>query len=179
MVADMRIKSLQRNRSADMKVQLKLKGEARSREAEADFVEALQKNPFFEQVILEREGERQGGGVDFDFTLAVASNPPPYKPLPKFAPPARHPAAAPVAAKATPKAAAVPAAPPRAPAAPVRPFPVQPSAVPPARQAPASQDYPPGRTLHTPWRPNPGNPGQQPFQRGPAGQGPTTQGSDQ
>jgi hypothetical protein len=158
MVADMRIKSLQRNRSADMKVQLKLKGEARSREAEADFVEALHKNPFFEQVILEREGERQGGGVDFDFTLAVASNPPPYKPLPKFAPPARHPAAAPVAAKATPKAAAVPAAP---------------------RQAPASQDYPPGRTLHTPWRPNPGNPGQQPFQRGPAGQGPTTQGSDQ
>jgi hypothetical protein len=180
MVADMRIKSIQRNRSADMKVQLKLKGEARSREAEADFVEALQKNPFFDQVILEREGERQGGGVDFDYTLAVASNPPPYKPLPKFAPPARHPAATPVAAKAAaaPRPAAVPAAPPRGPAAPVRPFPVQPSPVPPVRQAPSPQDYP-GRTIHTPWRPNPGNPGQQPFQHGPAGQGRTPQGSDQ
>ncbi|MDR3670057.1 MAG: PilN domain-containing protein, partial [Holophaga sp.] len=96
---DVRVKSIQRNRSTDMKVQLKLKGEARSREAEADFVEALQKNPFFEQVILEREGERQGGGVDFDYTLAVSSNPPPYRPLPKVTPPPRHPAARPAPAK--------------------------------------------------------------------------------
>ena len=72
-----------------MKVQLKIKGEARSREAEADFVESLQKNPFFEQVILEREGERQGGGVDFDYTLAASSNPPPYRPLPKHRPAAQ------------------------------------------------------------------------------------------
>ena len=71
---------------ADMKVQLKIKGEARTREAEAAFVESLQKNAFFDQVILEREAERQGGGVDFDYTLAVNSNPPPYQPLPKSAP---------------------------------------------------------------------------------------------
>jgi hypothetical protein len=86
MVEDVRVKSIQRNRSSDMKVQIKLKGEARTREAEAAFVEALQKNPFFEQVIMEREGERQGGGVEFDYTLAVSSTPPPYQPLPKYAP---------------------------------------------------------------------------------------------
>jgi len=86
MVEDVRVSSIQRNRGNDLKVQLKLKGEAKSRQAEASFVQALQKNPFFEQVILEREGERQGGGVDFNYTLAVASNPPPYQPLPKYGP---------------------------------------------------------------------------------------------
>jgi hypothetical protein len=85
-VQDVRLKSLQRTRGSDMKVQLKLKGEALSREAEAFFMETLQKNPFFEQVILEREGERQGGGVDFEYTLAACSIPPPYAPLPKFGP---------------------------------------------------------------------------------------------
>jgi hypothetical protein len=110
LVQDARIKSIQRNRGSDMKVQIKLKGEARSREAEAAFVESLQKNPFFEQVILEREGERQGGGVDFDYTLAVVSNPPPYKPLPRFTPQAKaRPGAVPLPA-AQPKGIAVPPA---------------------------------------------------------------------
>jgi hypothetical protein len=86
LVQDVRIKSLQRNRGTDMKVQLKLKGEARTRAAEAAFVESLQKNHFFEQVLLEREGERQGGGVEFDYTLAVSPTPPPYLPLPKYGP---------------------------------------------------------------------------------------------
>ena len=127
LVKDVRLKSIQRNRGTDMKVQIKLKGEARSREAEADFVESLQKNPFFDQVILEREGERQGGGVDFDYTLAVVTNPPPYKPLPKFAPQAKakpgalpqpRPSAAPPARPpAQPDSIAVP--PPRTPAVPV------------------------------------------------------------
>jgi hypothetical protein len=101
LVREVRLKSVQRNRSTDMKVQLKIKGEARSRDGEAAFVESLQKNPFFEQVILEREGERQGGGVDFDYTLAVGSTPPPYQPLPKYAPqPKTKVAAAPAKAPA-------------------------------------------------------------------------------
>jgi hypothetical protein len=130
MVQDVRISSIQRNRSADMKVQLKIKGEARSREAEADFVETLQKNPFFEQVILEQESERQGGGVLFSYTLAVTSNPLPYQPLPKQAPASRAkvaPAKA-VAAQPAPGSAPVPrsngiAVPPPV----TRPIPVAPS----------------------------------------------------
>ena len=78
LVKDVRIKSIQRNRGADLKVQLKLSGEARSRDAEAAFMESLQKNAFFEQVILEREGDRAGGGVDFNCILAAKSNPPAY-----------------------------------------------------------------------------------------------------
>ncbi|WP_306601148.1 PilN domain-containing protein [Geothrix sp. 21YS21S-2] len=125
MVPDVRLKSLQRTRGSDQKVQVKVRGEARTREAEAALVESIQKNPFFEQVILERESDRQGGGVDFEYTLAVFSVPPPYKPLPKYGPQAK-------ASKAAPKAEAPrPAAP--APAAP-RPVAPRPAAVePPAR----------------------------------------------
>ena len=83
LVDDVRLKSIQRTRSSDMKVQLKIKGEARTRAAEAKFVTALQANPFFEAVLLEREGERQGGGVEFDYTLAAETLPPPYVPLPR------------------------------------------------------------------------------------------------
>jgi len=87
LVQDVRIRTLQRSRGADLQVAAKLKGEARSREAEAAFVESVQKNAFFSQVILERESERPGGGVEFEFTLPVAATPPPYTPLPKFGPP--------------------------------------------------------------------------------------------
>jgi hypothetical protein len=172
LVQDVRIKSLQRNRSTDMKVQLKLKGEARSREAEADFVEALQKNAFFEQVILEREGERQGGGVDFDYTLAVSSNPPPYQPLPKTTPRPKRAAAQPVPAKVPARAPVIPprgvqpvpggiAVPPaRVPAAgPARPIPYpgapqgQPQPQPPF---PSRRSHPPNRPL--PIQPDSGNP---------------------
>lgn len=104
LVQDVRLKSLQRSRGSDMKVQVKIKGEAQSRTAEAAFVQSLQKNTFFEQVILEREGERQGGGVEFECTLAAQSAPPPYAPLPKHGPPAK------AGAATTPvRAAAVPA----------------------------------------------------------------------
>jgi hypothetical protein len=99
LVQDVRLKSLQRSRGSDMKVQVKIKGEAQSRAAEAAFMQSLQKNTFFEQVILEREGERQGGGVEFECTLAAQSTPPPYTPLPKHGPP--------VKASATPAPAAV------------------------------------------------------------------------
>jgi hypothetical protein len=168
LVQDVRIKSIQRNRGTDMKVQIKLKGEARSREAEADFVESLQKNPFFDQVILEREGERQGGGVDFDYTLAAVTNPPPYKPLPKFAPQAKaKPGVIPQKAGAAPQSR-TPAQPNGIAVPPAR-TPAQSNgiAVPPARtpavpapygtQAappiPSGQSYPPpGSTFTTPPR---------------------------
>ncbi|HLO68907.1 MAG TPA: PilN domain-containing protein, partial [Holophaga sp.] len=86
MVPDVRFKSLQRTRGADLKVQIKVRGEARTRDAEADLVASLQKNPCFDQIILEREAERNGGGVDFEFTLSALPVPPPYTPLPKFGP---------------------------------------------------------------------------------------------
>jgi len=83
LVDGVRLKSIQRTRSADLKVQLKLKGEALTRPAEIRFIQALQKNPFFEAVLLEREGERNGGGVAFECTLAAAATPPPFIPLPR------------------------------------------------------------------------------------------------
>ena len=96
---------------------------------------ALQKNPFFDQVILEREGERQGSGVDFDYTLSVANNPPPYQPLPKG--PAQPKVAAPAQHQAAPqKGIAVP------PPAASRAVPVTPAA-PAASPAPASDSEPP------------------------------------
>jgi len=91
---DVRIKSLQRTRNAEQKVQLKIKGEAKTRDTESAFMVSLQKNAFFDQVILEREGERQGGGVDFDYTLLVNSAPPAYAALPKFGPARTAPVAA-------------------------------------------------------------------------------------
>ncbi|MGA2079892.1 MAG: PilN domain-containing protein [Holophaga sp.] len=140
LVQDVRLKSVQRNRGSDRKVQLKIKGEARSREAEAEFVQALEKNPFFEQVILEREGERQGGGVEFDYTLAASSNPPPYVPLPKYGPPPKHPSASPIPGGVAGKAGAArpaPAAAGRPGAAPAAPAQGRGVAVPPAPQRPA------------------------------------------
>ncbi len=79
MVPDMRLKGLQRARSSAQQVVLKLKAEARTREAEAAFVEALRGTPVFAQVVLERESERNGGGWDFEVTLPAAAVPPPFK----------------------------------------------------------------------------------------------------
>lgn len=79
MVPDMRLKGLQRTRSNAQQVVMKLKGEARTRQAEAAFVEALRSAPVFAQVILERESERAGGGWDFEISLPAATVPPPFK----------------------------------------------------------------------------------------------------
>jgi hypothetical protein len=79
MVPDMRLKGIQRVRSNTQQVVMKLKGEARTREAEAAFVEALRKAPVFDQVILERESERTGGGWDFELSLPAAAVPPPFQ----------------------------------------------------------------------------------------------------
>lgn len=78
MVPDMRLKGFQRVRSNAQQVVLKLKGEARTRDAEAAFVEALRGAPVFEQVVLEREAERAGGGWDFELSLPAAPVPPPF-----------------------------------------------------------------------------------------------------
>jgi len=83
LVDGVRLRSIQRTRSADLKVQLKLKGEALTRAAEAGFVRALQKNPFFEAVLLDREGAWNGAGVAFECTLAASMAPPPFAPLPR------------------------------------------------------------------------------------------------
>lgn len=88
LVQDVRLKSLHRVRaeSGPRAISLRLKGEAKNREAEAAFIESLKKNAFFVTPELEREAERQGGGVDFELTLPLAADPPAYVPLPKFGP---------------------------------------------------------------------------------------------
>jgi hypothetical protein len=114
LVQDVRIKSIQRTRGADQSVQLALKGEARSRDAEVKFIERLQGNSVFTQVLMEREAERQGGGLDFELKLPATTTPRPYEPLPEpeYAPRAAQPAQAP-ARSASPRtpAPAQPAAP--------------------------------------------------------------------
>lgn len=79
MVPDMRLKGVQRARSSAQQVVMKLKGEARTRPAEAAFVESLRATPVFAQVILERESERVGGGWDFEISLPTAMVPPPFQ----------------------------------------------------------------------------------------------------
>lgn len=94
MVPDMRLKALQRVRSSGQQVVMKIKGEARTRQAEAAFVDALRSTPVFAQVVLEREAERTGGGWDFEISLPAAAVPPPFqvkvmKPASSAAQPAR------------------------------------------------------------------------------------------
>lgn len=94
MVPDMRLKALQRVRSSGQQVVMKIKGEARTRPAEAAFVDALRAAPVFAQVVLERESERTGGGWDFEISLPATAIPPPFrvkamKPVPSAALPAR------------------------------------------------------------------------------------------
>ena len=79
MVPDMRLRSIQRVRGTGQQVVMKLKGEARTVAAETAFVGKLRSAPVFDQVILEREAERQGGGWDFELTLPVAAIPPPFQ----------------------------------------------------------------------------------------------------
>ena len=95
MVPDMRLKGLQRARSSTQQVVMKLKGEARTREAESAFVETLRATPVFAQVVLEREAERSGGGWDFELSLPAAAVPPPFKAKPNVQGPAKSVAAAP------------------------------------------------------------------------------------
>ncbi|WP_306589759.1 hypothetical protein [Geothrix sp. 21YS21S-4] len=153
MVPDMRVKGLQRTRGNNQQVVMKLKAEARTREAEAAFVEALQAAPVFAQVVLERESERQGGGWDLEMSLPAAAVPPPFVvkavktapagtisiPAPKVAPP--------VAGRPLPPVGRPAPAPPVPQAGPpVRPAPiVQPQPVPPPPAEPGSDEGDEGR----------------------------------
>ncbi len=116
MVPDMRLKGIQRARSNNQQVLMKLKGEARTREAEAAFVEALRATPVFAQVVLERESERAGGGWDFELSLPAAPIPPPFqvKVIKQgvAAPPAAKAIARPVAVAAPLRPASQPVVPP-------------------------------------------------------------------
>jgi hypothetical protein len=145
MVPDMRLKSLQRARSNAQQVVMKLKGEARTRQAEAAFVEALHAAPVFAQVVLERESERTGGGWDFELSLPAAAVPPPFE-----AKPIKQASASPSPAPSV--APARPAAPPgRSPGLPARPSgaPVMPS---------SSTPQPPAPVLGPPVSPAPPDP---------------------
>ncbi len=159
LVQDVRVKSLQRVRGSDGAVSLKIRGESRSRESEVKFIESLQGNAMFAQVVLEREGERQGGGIDYDLSLPVVSMPPPFEPLPIPAPVKVDQFGKPLAkgAKLIRKLsgsrtapAPAPAPPPRAPAA--QPKAAEPVPVPapaprtrPESQGPGRRELPPNR----------------------------------
>jgi hypothetical protein len=106
LVQDVRVKSIQRTRGTDQTVQLALKGEARSRDAEVKFIEKLQGNGVFTQVLMEREAERQGGGLDFELKLPATTTPAAYEPLPE---PEYGHSPAPVAAPRVPATPATPA----------------------------------------------------------------------
>lgn len=157
MVPDMRLKGFQRARSSAQQVVMKLKGEARTRAAEAAFVEALRKAPVFQQVVLERESERAGGGWDFELSLPAAPVPPPFQlkvvkpsaPAPSFRAPAPPPG--------LPVAIPMPAA--RAAAAGLRPPPV--TGQQPQPQQPQPQPPQPRPTAPPLTRPATGQPGGQ------------------
>ena len=91
LVQDVRLKSVQRTRGTDQTVQLKLRGEAKSQRAEAVFIESLQENLAFAQVVLVSETEvtNSRGAIEFDYTLLLNTEPPPYELLPKYGPGSR------------------------------------------------------------------------------------------
>lgn len=142
LVQDVRLKSFQRIRSSDGSVTLKVRGEAKSRKAEAQFIEALQGNGTFLQVALEREAERAGGGIDFDVALPVVPAPPAFEPIAVLPPQKVDQFGKPLlpGAKVL-RALTGPAA---APPAPVKPAPVKPAvAEPPKPAAPVDPVSPP------------------------------------
>lgn len=168
MVPDMRLKGIQRARSNAQQVVLKLKGEARTRQAEAEFVEALRATPVFAQVVLEREAERAGGGWDFEISLPAAAVPPPFKAKPikqgpatpaKAGAPARPPAAVPGRLPAAPATRPQPTAPPPPhPAAPVKAAPPGVHARPAPAPAPIDDEEEGGSRRRRPGRARPTDP---------------------
>ena len=154
LVQDVRLKAIQKVRGSDQRVALKLKGEARSREAEEKFVASLQKDDLFQQVILEREAERTGGGVDFEIFLPVVSVPSPYQPFPQPEKSQASAPAAPVNVKANTPASFHPQTVPQPPApVPAQMQPPQSFGVPMSPMAPPQR--PDARTLGRPGRATP------------------------
>lgn len=123
LVQDVRIRTLHRTRTSQGQVVLKLKGEGRSRAAQAAFVDALSASHYFEALQLEREAERPGGGVEFEGTVPLRPDPPPFqaRSAPRTAG-APVPAGIPKPSGQAPRAPALPSAVPSAePAAPQKP----------------------------------------------------------
>lgn len=108
LVQDVRVRTLHRTRTSSGQVVLKLKGEGRSRAAQAAFVESLAASRYFEALQLEREAERPGGGVEFEGTLPLRPAPAPFQATP--APQAGLRPAPPSAPKPGPSDAPSPAA---------------------------------------------------------------------
>jgi len=153
LVQDVRLKSIQRTRGTDQTVQIKLRGESKNHDAEAEFIVSLQKNLSFAQIVLDRESEMSNrrGALEFDYTLLLNTEPPPYEPLPKYGP-ERKPG----------WAESVPEPPPEPKPEPAAPAPQQ--AQPPAQQTfplPQSLDEPVLRDRTRPARRSPS----QPFRR--------------
>lgn len=98
LVQDARIKSLLRVRDARQQVIVRIKGEAKTREAQEGLMESLLKNGCFSQVILDREALQPTGGIEFELMLTAAEAPPPYTPLPRPKRPGPLPVKAPVKA---------------------------------------------------------------------------------
>ena len=142
LVQDVRLMSIQRIRNPSQTVELKIHGEAKSRTDEEAFVASLHENTFFTQVDLEREAERQGGGVEFEYTLTASPTPPLYVPLSKYGP--------------VWNVRTTPPAPKSAPAI-LLPKPLSGPMPPPRTQAPPSMFVPPPTVHATPLRS--GNPG--------------------
>jgi hypothetical protein len=88
LVQDVRLKSIQRTKGTDQTVQIKLRGESKTPDAEAEFIVSLQNNLSFAQVVLDRESEMTGrrSSLEFDYTLLLNTEPPPYELLPKYGP---------------------------------------------------------------------------------------------
>ncbi|MBI1754238.1 MAG: hypothetical protein HY014_15340 [Acidobacteria bacterium] len=138
MVPDMRLKGLQRTRANSQQVVMKLKVEARTRDAEAAFVEALRATPVFAQVVLERESERLGGGWDVEITLPTAPVPPPFQVKAIKLGPAAPAKQAPAAKPQPPARPVAVAAPPPRPAGPAQ----RPAQLAPPQAAPPLQGAP-------------------------------------
>ena len=71
LVPGVRITSIRRSSFSGNAIKIEIVGEALSRMTEATFMGLLKKNRFFNQVIIEKESERQGGGVLFAYIINI------------------------------------------------------------------------------------------------------------
>jgi hypothetical protein len=129
---------------------LKLRGESRNQEAEAEFIVSLQKNLAFAQVILDREAELTSryGGLEFDYNLFLNTEPPAYTLLPLHGPerrPSAQESMAPPPPERSPEPQAAPSQPQPGPPPQAQPY-VRPERNPrPGRRDPTSRRPIPGR----------------------------------
>lgn len=70
-VPNVHINSILRNSFSGKGIKIEVTGEASSRKAEVAFMESLEKNNFFKQIVLEKESESQEGGVLFAINITI------------------------------------------------------------------------------------------------------------